>query len=368
MTKKHKFYWNLIPLILISIILLKSVFSIESIFSGFFSTILSILMPFFWAFGIAYLLNPLTILFEKRFNLKRSLSIMLTYLITIIVLIFLAVVIFPTIIESVSDLARNLSNYIDTAQTFISNSVSQLTKASPDIAKHIESTFLSTFSNLAEFLSNFMKGLLDQTIKFTSSFIKFIFGFVISIYMLSEKDKIKNFFIKSLRALLPKEKSDFTIEFFSQTNMVFSKFIIGKTIDSLIMGVLCYIGLLIINAPFAILIALIVGVTNMIPYFGPFIGMVPAFMLTLFVNPKLAIVVLLYIFLLQQFDGLYLGPKILGDQVGVSPLLIIFAVTLGGGIGGILGMFLSVPIAGLLKIYIDKYLEFKLSKKLEKIN
>lgn len=368
MTKKHKFYWNLIPIILISIILLKSIFSIESIFSGFFSTILSILMPFFWAFGIAYLLNPLSVLFEKRFNLKRSLSIMLTYLITIIILIFLAVVIFPTIIESVSDLARNLSNYIDTAQTFISDSISQLTKASPDITKHIESTFLSTFSSLAEFLSNFMKGLLDQTIKFTSSFIKFIFGFVISIYMLAEKEKIKNFFIKSLRALLSKEKSDFTIEFFSQTNMVFSKFIIGKTIDSLIMGVLCYIGLLIINAPFAILIALIVGVTNMIPYFGPFIGMVPAFMLTLFVNPKLAIVVLFYIFLLQQFDGLYLGPKILGDQVGVSPLLIILAVTLGGGIGGILGMFLSVPIAGLLKIYIDKYLEFKLAKKLEKIN
>lgn len=365
MTKKNKYYLNLIPIILISIILLKFIFSIESIFSGFFSTILSILMPFFWAFGIAYLLNPISIWFENRFNLKKSLSIILTYLITIIILVFLCLVIIPTIIESITDLAHNLSNYINTAQSFITESLGKIHTSSPDLTNQIENVFLSTFSNLAEFLSNFMKQLLDQTIRFTSSFIKFLFGFIISIYMLSEKNKIKAFFIKFLKAILPKEKSDFTIEFLSTSNLVFSKFIIGKTIDSIIMGVLCYIGLIILKAPFALLIALIVGITNMIPYFGPFIGMIPAFILTLFVNPKLAIIVLIFIFLLQQFDGLYLGPKILGDQVGVSPLLIIFSVTVGGGIGGVLGMFLSVPIAALLKIYVDKYLELKLSKKTE---
>ena len=350
MIKKNKYYLNLIPLILISIILLKFIFSIESIFSGFFSTILSILMPFFWAFGIAYLLNPISMWFENRFNLKKSLSITLTYFITIIVLVFLCLVIIPTIIESITDLAHNLSNYINTAQSFITESLGKIHTSSPNLTKQIENVFLSTFSNLAEFLSNFMKQLLDQTIRFTSSFIKFLFGFIISIYMLSEKDKIKVFFIKFLRAVL------------SKSNLVFSKFIIGKTIDSIIIGILCYIGLIILKAPFAILIALIVGITNMIPYFGPFIGMIPAFILTLFVNPKLAIIVLIFIFLLQQFDGLYLGPKILGDQVGVSPLLIIFSVTVGGGIGGVLGMFLSGPIAALVKIYVDKYLELKTSK------
>lgn len=365
MTKKNKFYLNLIPLILISIILLKSIFSIESIFHGFFTTTISILMPFFWAFGIAYLLNPLTLLLEKKFNIKRGLSITLTYILTVILIIFLVLVIFPTIIESISDLTYNLSNYISSTESFITDSLAKLTNSSPNINKEIEGILLSSFSHLAEFLTNFAKGFLGQTIKFTSSFIKFIFGFIISIYMLAEKDKIKFYFIKFLKAILPTKKSNFTIEFLSQSNKVFSKFIIGKIIDSLIIGALCYVGLLIINAPFAILIAIIVGFTNMIPYFGPFIGMVPSFILTMLVNPKLAFVVLIYIFILQQFDGWYLGPKILGDQVGVSPLLIIFAVTVGGGAFGVLGMFLSVPIAALFKIYVDRYLEYKIALKQE---
>ena len=101
----------------------------------------------------------------------------------------------------------------------------------------------------------------------------------------------------------------------------------------------------------------------MIPYFGPFIGMIPAFLLTLIVQPSMAIWVLLFIFILQQFDGWYLGPKILGDQVGVSPLFIIFAVTVGGGIFGVLGMFLSVPIIALIKIYTEKFIEYRLENK-----
>ncbi|MGL5615518.1 MAG: AI-2E family transporter [Sarcina sp.] len=365
MLKKHKFYWNLIPIILISVILLKSVFSIESIFSGAFSTIISILMPFFWAFGIAYLLNPITMLFEKKFNMKRSFSILLTYIITLILLTFLILVIFPTIIESISDLAKNLSSYITSAEAFITDSFAKLTKESPNVSKEIETVLLTTFTHLAEFLTEFMKGLLGHTIRFTSSFIKFLFGFIISIYMLIEKEKIKKFSIRLLKAILPSEKSDFTINFFAESNNIFSRFIVGKTIDSLIIGVLCYIGLIIIQAPFAILIALIVAMTNMIPYFGPFIGMVPAFILTFFVNPTLAFIVLFFILLLQQFDGWYLGPKILGDQVGVSPLLIILAVTVGGGVGGVLGMFLSVPIAALIKVYTDKYLTLKEKKKKE---
>lgn len=368
MFKKIKLHFNLIPIILISILSLKIVFSIETIFNGFFSSIISILLPFFWAFGIAYLLNPLMLLFEKKFKVKRSISILLTYITTLLVFTFLIMVIAPTIINSLSDLSKNISSYMTSSQAFINESLANFHKASPGIASAIESSVMDIFKTLTEALTSFAAGLLGQTIEFTSSFIKFIFGFIISIYMLAQKDLLISFGKKFINAIFSERKAKFTLEFFEESNQLFSKFIVGKMIDSTIIGILCYIGLALMNAPFAVLISLLVGITNMIPYFGPFIGMIPAFILTLFVNPNMVIWVILFILLLQQFDGWYLGPKILGDKVGVSPLLIIFAVTVGGGIGGVLGMFISVPIIALIRNYVNRYLAYRISLKESKIN
>lgn len=367
MFKKIKLHFNLIPIILISIIILKLVFSIETIFHGFFSTILSILNPFFWAFGIAYLLNPLMLLFEKKFKLKRNLSILLTYIVTILAFTFLMMVIVPTIISSLSDLSKNISTYMASSEAFINESLANFHKSSPGLANTIESSVLDIFKALTETLTTLAAGILGQTIEFTSAFIKFVFGFIISIYMLSQKDALIAFNKKFVTAIFSENKAKFTLEFLDESNELFSRFIVGKLIDSTIIGILCYVGLALLNAPFAVLIALLVGITNMIPYFGPFIGMIPAFILTLFVNPNKVIWVILFILLLQQFDGWYLGPKILGDKVGVSPLLIIFAVTVGGGIGGVLGMFISVPIIALVRNYVNRYLEYRLKLKQAKI-
>ncbi|MGL4655639.1 MAG: AI-2E family transporter [Sarcina sp.] len=363
MFKKIKLHFNWIPIIIIAALIVKAVFSIETIFSGFFSDILSILTPFFWAFGIAYLLNPLMLLFERKFKMKRSLSILLTYLVTILVFIFLLLVIIPTIFNSLSDLASNITSYMHTAESFINEFFSEFLKNSPEISQKVEASVIDTIKTLSSAFASLAGTFVGQTIAFTSSFVKFIFGFIISIYMLVEKDTLIKSIKKAISAMLPKDKAIFTLEFLSESNHLFSRFIVGKTIDSLIIGIMCYVGLILMNAEFAALIALIVGITNMIPYFGPFIGMVPAFILMLFVNPTMAIWVLLFIFLLQQFDGWYLGPKILGDKVGVSPLLIIFAVTVGGGIGGVLGMFLSVPIAALIRNYLVRYFEYRLKRK-----
>ena len=363
MFKKFKLHFNWIPLIIIAAFIIKAVFNIEIIFTGFFSNILSILTPFFWAFGIAYLLNPLMLLFERKFKLKRSVSILITYIATILIFIFLLLVIVPTIFNSLSDLTDNITSYMHTAENFIGDFFSEFHKTSPEISQKVEASVLDTIKTLSATFASLAGSFVGQTIAFTSSFVKFIFGFIISIYMLVEKDSLINSTKKGINALLPKNKSKFILEFLSESNLLFSKFIVGKTIDSTIIGIMCYVGLMLMHAEFAALIALIVGITNMIPYFGPFIGMVPAFILTLFVNPKMAIWVLLFIFLLQQFDGWYLGPKILGDKVGVSPLLIIFAVTLGGGTFGVLGMFLSVPIIALVRNYLVRYFDYRLKIK-----
>lgn len=173
--------------------------------------------------------------------------------------------------------------------------------------------------------------------------------------MLKDKEYFARNFSRLTYAIFPKNKAEIIIEFFKEIKEAFSKFFVGKALDSLIIGILCFIGCLIMKVRYALLISLIVGVTNMIPYFGPFIGMIPAAIITVFYSPFKALWVIIFIFLLQQFDGLYLGPKILGIQVGLKPFWIILAILVGGGFFGVWGMLFAVPIAAVVKTVLGKY-------------
>ncbi|ERK31062.1 AI-2E family transporter [Clostridium intestinale] len=349
-----KFHFNLIPIILISILMLKLILSWESSLIPFGSKILSMLSPFFWALGLAYFFNPLMKLIERRFNIRRVPSLIITYIIVIGVIALGVVIIFPTVFNSLGDLFRNLPEYAENTQAWLTDKINEFNKdyyLNPLIVDRLEETLTKSLNDINVFINSLLSSLFSSTIKFTTSFFKFIFGFIISIYILKDKEKLLNISKRIICRLFPKPKQDEILEFLGEANSVFSEFIIGKSIDSFIIGVLCYIGLLLIHAPFALLISIIVGVTNMIPYFGPFIGMIPAFILTFLADPMKAFIVLLFIFLLQQFDGFYLGPKILSEKVGLSPLLVILAITIGGGLFGVLGMFLSVPIMALIKTY-----------------
>lgn len=362
MFKKHNFHFNWLPLILISTIAIGLILNARSIFSTEIQPFLSVLTPFFWAFGIAYLINPLMMFIEKKFKLKRAFSLIISYILVIIFIYILIAIIVPTIFSSLSELFNNITEYANSAEDWINQALANL--QIPLDLNHLNTSTTEFISKISTLLSNVVGGLLTQTIKITSSVVKFVFGFIISIYMLMDKENLILGCKKIIVAVMPSEKSSkLFISFMGEAHNIFSRFIIGKIIDSLIIGALCYIGLLLMKAQYSVLISFIVGLTNMIPYFGPFIGMIPAFLLTLIVDPSMAIWVLLFIFILQQFDGWYLGPKILGDQVGVSPLFIIFAVTAGGGLFGVLGMFLSVPIIALIKIYTEKFIEYKLENK-----
>lgn len=367
MFKKHNFHFNWLPLILISTVSIALILNVRTIFSEGIQPFLSVLTPFFWAFGVAYLINPLMMFIERKFKLKRAFSLIISYVLVIICAYILIAIIVPTIINSVSELFSNISEYASSAEDWINDSLANL--SIPLDLTHLNTSATDFISKTSTLLSTIFGGLLTQTLKITSSVVKFVFGFIISIYMLMDKETLISGCKKIVVAVMPSEKSSkLFISFMGEAHNIFSRFIIGKIIDSLIIGVLCYIGLFLMRSQYAVLIAFIVGLTNMIPYFGPFIGMIPAFLLTLIVQPSMAIWVLLFIFLLQQFDGWYLGPKILGDQVGVSPLFIIFAVTIGGGLFGVLGMFLSVPIIALIKIYTEKFIEYRLENKKQNLS
>lgn len=367
MFKKKIPYIEFLPIIIITMILFNLLGNINLITKSV-SIILSYVTSFIWAFGIAFLINPLMVYFEKKFKMSRGLSLLLVYLIVLGFIILLITIVTPTIIYSIRDLLNSLPDYFngvqDTIESLLRKSRSLDNEAlRTTIEKYLSNLNNYLFSILNPSINKGLNAVLTRAVTFTSSMVKIIFGFIVSIYMLKDKE----IFIKNIKAmlyaLLKEEKADDLIIFGREVNIIFSKYIIGKFIDSLIIGVMCFVGLSLLKVPYSPLLSLIVGITNMIPYFGPFIGMIPATLITMLSSPTLAFWVLVFIIILQQFDGWYLGPKILGSQVGLSPFWIILAITLGGGLFGVLGMFLGTPVVALIKMLLDRFISKRLKTK-----
>ncbi|WP_429082987.1 AI-2E family transporter [Brassicibacter mesophilus] len=317
---------------------------------------------------IAYLLNPLLVSIEKKFKLKRIFSILIVYILMLCIIVLIITIFAPKIVVSFRNLLNEIPGFITATENMLdSNTVNIKLLDRLGITDYLQ----ENFNNILDQLSSTLNPIINKTIvqviditsAITSTFVDFGLGVVISIYLLKDKE----IFIKQAKRLVyavcNTEKADNLINIGAESNIVFSKYLIGKLIDSLIIGVLCFIGTLILNTPYPLIISTIVFVTNMIPYFGPFIGMIPAVIITLFYSPIKAFWVFIFILALQQFDGLYLGPKILGTQVGVKPFWIISAIIIGGGLFGVMGMLLAVPIAAVIKTMLQKYVNTRLERK-----
>lgn len=354
---------DLVPILIIAFLLFKAINNIEFLAAGSWFFI-KILTPFFWAFGIAYILNPLMVHIERRFKLKRALSILIVYMIVIGLITLTVTIVSPTIASNVGELVNNMPNYARQTEGWFNTNIGKFNLVNnTDILNWINNFLTTSLDKLTEILNTGVNAILTKAISFTSSFLKMIFGFIISIYILKDKEVFKKSIKKFLYAIFNEESVNNFLIFGNEVNELFSQYIIGKFIDSSIIGFLCAIGLIILQIPYALLISFIVGITNMIPYFGPFIGMIPAVIITLFYSPIKALWVLLFIFILQQFDGWFLGPKILGDKVGVSPFWIILAITIGGATFGVLGMFLGVPIIAIIKTSLQRFVSKRLKNK-----
>ncbi|MBU3143064.1 AI-2E family transporter [Clostridium sp. CF012] len=356
-------YVKLIPVILLSFILFRIVNDIEFLTNAF-SVFISYISSFIWAFGIAYLLNPIMVSIEKKFHTKRALTLLIMYVCVLSILFFSVTILTPNIGVSIRELTDATPGYISKTKIWFSNNMDKIQLLDKyGITKYLEdstSTFMSKFTG---YLNTGINFAFLTAVGFTSSFMKFLLGFVVSLYLLEDKENLIRNIKRLIYAVLKKENADGFLNFCKEANFIFSGFVLGKFIDSVIIGIICFIGLSIFKMPYVTLISLIVGVTNMIPYFGPLIGMIPAFFITLLDSPVKAFWVLLFIIILQQFDGLYLGPKILGKSVGLSPLLIILSVLIGGGTFGVLGMFLGVPTMAIVILLANRFISRRLKEK-----
>jgi predicted PurR-regulated permease PerM len=345
------------------------------IFFASLDTIKIYFSPFIMGVFIAYFLNPGVRWFEEgvygkvhyiseRKKLHRILSIVTVYFILMGLIAGLIIIVAPRIGNNIRELIRRVPQYVNITSLWIDNMVEDISLIKLyNFAEPIEKNINELFNRASEILEYVLNNIITSIMMITSGVLNFILGLIISFYLLTDKEGFKKGIEKLLRAILNDKSVDKLICFGIEADDIFRKFVVGKSIDSLIIGAICFIGLSILKVEYALLLSVIVTITNMIPYFGPLIGGVPVVLITFFDSPMKALWVALFILALQQFDGLYLGPKILGDSVGLNPFWIILSIIIGGRLAGVLGMFLGVPTFAILHLVISRWINRQLEQK-----
>lgn len=363
---KKYLYWGVTALsvIFFSLLIYFILFRMDSIFHGI-KTVYNILMPLIFGGIISYILIPIVNFMEKklihaicrRYKIRlrgsgkkavRLFCVFVSLIFLIYVIYALLALLIPQLVTSISMIAGNFSSYLSRAEVWVNAHLENY----PELESFVN-TFFDQYSVRAQewlsgtllprannMLLNFSSGVWDLLIILKNLLI----GMMISIYILYNKEKFAGKGKRILFSLFKPAHANKIIYNLRFINRVFGGFLSGKIFDSIIIGILCYIGISLLKIPYAVLISVIVGVTNVIPFFGPYLGAVPSAFLILLVSPIHCLYFVIFILILQQLDGNFIGPKILGDSTGLSSFMVIVAILVGGGIFGIWGMVVGVPV------------------------
>lgn len=373
--------------------------SMDGLF-GFFGRIVQILVPIVYGVVFAFLLNPMLRYYDDRLlrrlsrnrlkpSTRRAFGLILTYLTALVgISIFIAIVI-PQLLSSLWSLFSRVPEYIKSLSimyndfnawlgSFLTPEAGNAANVGDELSQRIMGMLSGIMGSLYEMLEhsisaldslkNSFNALVSFTTSFTSGIINLVIGLIVSIYILTDREKLFAQLKKAARAVFSQNVYELLYDISLDITRIFSGFVVGKVIDSLIIGILCAVGMTILRMPYTVLVSVIVGLTNVIPYFGPFIGAIPGFIIIFIDNPIKSLWFLVFIFLLQQLDGNVIGPKILGDSIGLSPLWIITSITLFSGLMGILGMFIGVPLFAIIYSLAKRFIAFLLRRKGESSN
>lgn len=352
--------------------------------------VFSILTPFVWGFVIAYLLLPMARYFEyQMFNpllskltkrrvdsggAPRVVAIALALVCAGVAIFVLIRILLPTVYESVASIYTNYSVYINN----IVNVINGLFEDNPELAHEVEAITRNLSNELADWVNNKLLPMIGNLLgdvtgvllkvtggvyRAVNYLLDILIGAVISCYVLYNRERFAATWKRLLYALLGVKRSEKLQELVRFANEAFMGFLVGKIIDSTIIGVLTYFSCLALNMPYPAFIAIIVGVTNIIPIFGPFIGAIPGAIIILMVQPSKILVFILMIFIIQQIDGNIIGPKILGNSVGINGFWIMFSIIVMGDLFGVAGMIIGVPLFVVLTSAFEGALSMGLKKR-----
>ncbi|MBQ8397119.1 MAG: AI-2E family transporter [Clostridia bacterium] len=341
--------------------------------------VIDVLNPIFVGVIIAYLCNPLFRLLEskafafverkkRRRRLRRGLALTSTYLIVLLVIVLFLLLVVPQIVGSYNDLVARFSSYINSAVAFADNFIREFPLFGDEyqsINDFIDPNAISAkikelLTESGDFLTSLTNNVLSYGVGFVNTALDILLAIIISIYLLAAKEKMSARVKKILSAFLPKERVQSLWELATYTDHTFGGFIVGKLLDSLIIGILSFFVFAIFKMPYYPLLAVIVGVTNVIPFFGPFIGAIPSIFIVFIAEPSKTLWLALLILIIQQLDGNVIGPKILGDSTGLSSLGVVVSITIMGGYFGVAGMFFGVPLFAVICSLLKKYIEGRL--------
>lgn len=335
------------------------------------STILEVLRPLVYGAAIAYILYPVCIFFEKLFskvfkklkssklksNLIKGISIFFSIIFGIGVLTVLLYMVIPDLIHNIEKIIYNSPSYVKTIQKFIDTQLAN-NEALRDYINSIINSYTkdiaSLLNNLGDTLTQIVSSLGTGIWSITIVLKDFVIGIIVAIYLLADRNHFKTAIKRFIELIFNKKAAKAVKEEIRFSNEVILNFISGRILDSVIVGICCYILMAILNIPYALLVSVLVGVTNIIPFFGPFIGGVPSALLILIDNPVKCLVFIIMIVVLQQLDGNVICPRIVGSSVGLSSFWVLFSMILFGGLFGITGMIIGVPVFAIIYDIVHK--------------
>lgn len=337
----------------------------------FFEGLLNIIAPITTGFILAFLINLMMSWLEKVpfkgikiKGLRRALSLTLTIIVYLLLIAGIIFAIVPQTVASVTTLAGEAQKFLVNSKDIVMEWSGKL-----GIAEFVESTIYGSWENFLSLITGWAKPLLpnvlNTTAKIGGGIVNTFVSLFIAIYFLADKERLTRHFKLVVRALTKPAQYDTIMLAGTRALKIFSGFISGKLLDSLIIGILCLIGTLILGIPYnySLLVAVIVAVTNIIPTFGPFIGAVPCILIILIYSPIKALYYIIFLLALQQFDGNVLGPKILGDSTGLSAFWVLISIVFFGSLWGVAGMLVGVPIGAFIYIFAKEGVIRKLKKK-----
>lgn len=391
MQEKKQSHWNIRPYLAIALTAVLVIclcivfFFLIYRYNGFaagWKKLTAILQPIIIGIVIAYLINPIMVFFEKHLirwiepkmkkkakakKLCRGIATLGALAVFILIIVVLLVMLVPQLVESIQGVATTLPSEV---QHLIDKTNKYLSSDS-EAANFVEDTLIYATNYIKDWAMNdllpksntYLTSITTGLINVFKVLLNIIVGLIVSVYLLFSKETFIGQFKKLTYALFKPKKANIVIQTARKSNEIFGGFISGKILDSMIIGIICYIVLLIMKMPYPVLVSVIVGVTNIIPFFGPFIGAVPSFIIIVLANPIQGLYFLIFVVILQQVDGNIIGPNILGDSTGLSPFWVIFAIMVGGGLFGFAGMLLGVPTFAVIYYIMQEILRYFLRKR-----
>lgn len=335
-------------------------------FLGRIGIFINILSPFAGGIVIAYILDPMVKFFyAKLFKEKkgtRGFAILLAYAVAILLLMLLGWLVVPQIVNSIGMLFTNFPSYIQGVQEMLlyvqseyGIDLQQATKMLDDSEAMVKEIYAMA--------TNAMPQIVASIGSVASNFVAIFTSIAASIYMLADKNHLLHQLRTLAHAFLPEKVASNTLRICHYANVNFTGFFVGKIIDSAIIGVITFVAMTILRLDFAVLISVFIGITNIIPVFGPFIGAIPSVFILLLIDPLQAVIFCVLILIIQQLDGNFIGPKILGSSIGISALWILFSIVVGGDLFGIVGMVVGVPVFATLYGLAQEFVHYALDKR-----